>query len=110
MIFTYEELIFLTFILKEEQENQLSKKIIEKINKYLLKPQFFVIKRNKDNHLWKDYISWMNKKYKNAYSVDNYNYYGFDSEYVFYNDIKEFNNNPILLSLEMWKELFIYSK
>jgi hypothetical protein len=46
-------------------------------------PQYFVIKRQADNPLWVNYITWLNKTYNQRpiWLGDIYNYYGYDGNF-----------------------------
>lgn len=73
-------------------------------------PKYFIIKRDTNNPLWKDYIEWLNKTYKRSWSGAAWNFYGFDGGPSCggtnaLNDIEFFKNNPTLLTLEEWSEM-----
>lgn len=72
-------------------------------------PKFYVIKRDKNNPLWKKYIDWLNGTYKASWCGELYNYYGYNNGYHLtgtagYYDINYFENNPKLITLEQWDE------
>lgn len=72
-------------------------------------PKYFVIKRDGSNPLWRKYIDWINKEYKQLWGGIVINYYGYDgSEYNggtdCHNDLSSFKNNPTLITLEEWDE------
>ena len=74
-------------------------------------PKYFVIKKDSDNPLWKEYIKWLNRTYNEGWSGAAYNYYGFvasvfrtsgtDAQY----EVGNFQNNPTLISLQEWDEI-----
>ena len=72
-------------------------------------PKYFVIKKDETNPLWKKYITWLNKTY-NTYWGSLFEYYGFDGSKCCggtnaVDNIKYFENNPTLLTLEQWDEI-----
>lgn len=72
-------------------------------------PKYFVIKRDGSNPLWRKYIDWINKEYKQLWGGIVINYYGYDgSEYYggtdCHNDLSSFKNNQTLITLEEWDE------
>ncbi len=74
--------------------------------------KYFVIK-NDGSDLFKEYVMWLNKTYGSKWRLINFNYYGFDSSKIYnggtnaYDNIHFFINNPTLLTLQEWKEMFI---
>lgn len=77
------------------------------------KPKYFVIKEN-DSPLWWKYIKWLGDTYLGGNDAGGYNkgwYYGFDGRNVAtlmrFNELKLFQNNPKVLTLEQWKSIFI---
>lgn len=67
-----------------------------------LMPKYFVIKKVQHNPLWKEYIGWLNNRYNNDILGDSYTFYGYDGKLDCQYDIKRFQNNPVLLTLEEW--------
>lgn len=86
-------------------------------------PAYFVIKRDSDNPLWGKYIKWLkeltgdkNLTENEIYGINwagdaiSYIYYGYDGTGSFggthcWSSLKEFENNPTLLTLEEWDEI-----
>ncbi len=96
-------------LFKEISFGQFKKYVLKEQEKIL--PQYFVIKREENNPLWDKYISWLNKTYNQNYYGTRNAYYGFDNNDYwhsngtnFHNCIKEFKNNPELITLEFWNE------
>jgi len=74
-------------------------------------PKYFAIKRDESNPLWRKYINWFNNKYGSNWNGDSPAYYGYDnsSRYksgtMIYDNMDEFENNPVLLTLEEWNDI-----
>ena len=75
----------------------------------MIKPKYFIVKRDEKNPLWKEYIKWLNKTFNKEWIGTLWDYYGYDGilETIAYNNVSDFKNNAKLLTLEQWKELFI---
>ncbi len=76
-----------------------------------VRPKYVVVERDKDNPLWEGFVEWLRDTYRQNYSVDGFLYYGYDGNPHYsgtncYDDLKHFQNNPTLLTLEQWKSLF----
>jgi len=72
-------------------------------------PTYFIIERDLSNPLWQKYIDWLNETY-HSNLVGQYLYYGYDGGLFqnglnFYNNISDFKNNPVLITLEDWSRL-----
>jgi hypothetical protein len=72
-------------------------------------PKYFVIKREENKPLWKDYIDWLNKKYNQNNRGGSFEFYGIDGSKVYqglnhHDDIEDFQNSPALITLEEWNE------
>jgi hypothetical protein len=69
-------------------------------------PEYFAIRRDKDNPLWDKYIQWLNNTYRKLYTGDCDGYYGFDGKEVrWYYDIKNFVVFMNSITLEQWDEV-----
>jgi len=78
-------------------------------------PKYFVIKRDLKNPLWKKYIHWIGEESGNYWSGDSYTYYGFDGSNDFdgvvcHDRLEEFDNSPIVITLEQWDKYVKDSK
>jgi hypothetical protein len=73
-------------------------------------PKYFIVKKDKNNLLWRKYIDWINETYGRYFTGNTYNYYGYDGNTLdksgvdCFNDFKNFHNSPTLLTLEEWDE------
>ena len=74
-----------------------------KINMKTL-PKFFAIKRDANNPLWMDYISWWNRTYDKSFSGDSNAYYGFDGKADYWYDLISFDELVEVITLEQWNE------
>lgn len=73
----------------------------------MTKPKYFVVKKDIQNPLWEEYIKWLNKTYNKNY-LGNNRFYGYDgTSFLSSEYLTSFKNNPILLTLQQWKEVFI---
>jgi hypothetical protein len=69
-------------------------------------PEYFAIKRDANNPLWKKYINWLNEKYNRALNGDAQNeYYGYDGYVNYYAALKSFKNPVTELTLEQWDNI-----
>lgn len=79
------------------------------------KPKYFIVESDLNNPLWFVYIKWINETYNQNWAGDTSKFYGYDGN-KFNNGtdgcdlIKSFENNPILLTLNQWYQLFIAPK
>jgi len=78
-------------------------------------PEYFAIRRVKNNFLWREYIAWLNLLFDQSlkggsdnyshYGSENY-YYGFGGKYkkddLFHHRLTDFENIPVELTLEQW--------
>ena len=72
-------------------------------------PKCFAIKQNRENPLWKQYIDFLNKKYKNNLDGSLYEYYGVNNNNALsiHFTVERFGKDVVLLTLEQWYDLFI---
>jgi hypothetical protein len=74
-------------------------------------PEYFAIKRDSDNPLWKKYINWLNKTYNLSLQGTNniFPYYGWGGDYemakCFHCSISNFKNPVTELTLEQWDNI-----
>ena len=78
------------------------------------KPKYFIVKTDNDNPLQKVFKQWLNTIYNQTWSVDysEYKYYGYDGSKTgngtdAHDKTNLFSNNPIVLTLQEWYNLFI---
>ncbi len=90
-----------------------AEQFIKDNTKPIEKSKYFAIKESKNNPLWKEYILWLNKTYDRGYSGNDANaYYGYDGNSCWNGTrislkLTDFENNPVELTLEQWKSIFV---
>lgn len=77
---------------------------IEKIKTEKL-PENFVIRAAEEISLWKEFLAWLNKKYKSDIH-DGYEFVGVNyGKPIYANNMREYASNSTTLTLNRWKEL-----
>ena len=76
-------------------------------------PKYFIIRKDETNPLWKKYLAWLNKTYRNPAGqepwVGTEQFYGYTGAYSKSgtscgNTAASFGNDPTLITLEYWNE------
>src|SRR5690606_6182387 len=78
-----------------------------------IRPKYFVVERDENNPLWRQYIDWLNQTYGTSCTGVAYRYYGYDGNkdgVDVHDSISYFKNNPVVLTLADWHKLFIENK
>lgn len=73
--------------------------------------KYFIVKKS-NNPLFKKFINWLNKEYNQDWDGSCYKYYGYDGNNncngtEAWDNITKFENNPTLITLKEWEQLFI---